>query len=418
MEHRRAAMTVTHEIIGERLKEARKNIQLSQEAAAAAVGMDRTALVKIEKGARTVTGLELHQLARLYRRDPSEFLTDQPLQEDPLTTLGRIEGNAHLEWSQQISHNVEVLKEAVCLREALGDQIRIILPLYQLSAPASYEEAIEQGKEIAVLERERLKFGSGPILDIASLIASQGIWTAAVPFPDEISGLFIAHNKYGLAIFVHQGHRRVRRRFSYAHEYAHALVDRDRREPEPTSAKNKNDLIEKRANAFASEFLIPATGVYETLERMHKGLPSRASSWIWDAATDKAVHCEVRRDTLAQKISAHDVALLAHEYMVSYDVAAIRLKDIDAISKNQLDTLLQQREQGRQLLKSLKLFGQDSEDNSGEEEQPYLIRQLIILGIEAFRRRKISAGRFRAVCELAGIPYEELMPIAMAGIEE
>lgn len=408
-------MTLTHEAIGERLREARKNVQLSQEAAASAIGLDRTALVKIEKGTRTVTGVELQQLAQLYRRDPAEFLVEQPLQEDPLTTLGRIDGNAPLEWSRQVSHNVEILKEAVYLREALGDLIQTFPPIYQLSVPSSYEEAVEQGKEIAVLERERLKIGSGPIPDVASLIASQGIWTAAVPFPNDVSGLFIAHNKYGLAIFVNQEHARVRRRFSYAHEYAHALVDRNRREPEPTSTKNRNDFVEKRANAFASEFLIPAAGVYEALERMQKGRPSRASSWIWDAATDEAVHHEVRHDGIANKISAHDVAILAHEYVVSYDVAAIRLRDINAIGKSQLDTLLGQRDQGNQFRRALKMTELDSNE---AEEQPYLIRQLIILGIEAFRRGKISSGRFRAICELADIPYEALMPVAMAGIDE
>ncbi|MGB8699335.1 MAG: ImmA/IrrE family metallo-endopeptidase [Thermosynechococcaceae cyanobacterium] len=410
-------MTLTHTTIGERLKEARKGVQLNQEAAAQAIGLDRTALVKIEKGSRNVTGVELYQLARLYRRDPDDFLREEPLQEDPFTTLGRIIGNAPVEWNDEISENLEILKEAVKLKELLGDQIRATPPSYQLSLPSSYEEAVEQGKEIAVLERERLKFGSGPIPDLANLIASQGIWTAAVPFPEEVSGLFIAHNRYGLAIFVNQKHARVRRRFSYAHEYAHALVDRNRKEAEPTSRANRNDFIEKRANAFASEFLIPAAGVYETLERMQKGGPSHASSWIWDAATDEAVHHEIRQDLVAHRISAHDVALLSHEYKVSYDVAAIRLKDINAIRKNQLDTLLGQKEQGMQLLRALRMSSQSTEDDETEAEQPYLIRQLVLLGIEALRRDKISTGRFRAVCDLAGIPYEELMPVAMAGIE-
>lgn len=410
-------MTLTHEAIGERLKEARKNVRLSQEEAAQAVGLDRTAIVKIEKGARTVTGVELLLLARLYRRDPAEFLVEQPLQEDFITTLGRIQGNAPLEFNE-VSHNIEILKEAVRLRDVLGDQVYAFPPIYQLPAPNSYEEAIAQGKEIAVLERERLKLGSGPISDIVSLIASQGIWTAAVPFPDDISGVFLAHNRIGLAIFIHEGQALVRQRFSYAHEYAHALVDRNRREPEPTSTKNRNDFIEKRANAFASEFLIPAAGVYETLERKQKGRPSRASSWIWDAATNEAIHHDIRHDGNAHKISVHDVALLAHEYIVSYDVAAIRLRDINAISKSQLDTLLEQREKGKQLLKSLKLFNQFSEEKEAQDDQPYLMRQLVILGIEAFRRGKISKGRFQSVCELAGIPYEELMPVAMADIEE
>ena len=411
-------MALTHETIGERLREARKGVQLSQEAAAQEIGLDRTALVKIEKGSRNVNGVELYQFARLYRRDPDEFLREEPLQEDPFTILPRINGNASVACNDEISQTLEVLKEAVKLKELLGDRIQITPPHYQLPAPSSYEEAVEQGKEIAVLERERLKLGSGAIPDLANLIASQGIWTAAVPFPEDISGLFVAHYQYGLAVFVNQDHARVRRRFSYAHEYAHALVDRNRKVAEPTSRENRNDFIEKRANAFASEFLIPAAGVYETLERMQKGGPSQASSWIWDAATDEAVHHEVRQDLVAHRISAHDVALLAHEYKVSYDVAAIRLKDINAIRKNQLDTLLKQKEQGMQLLRALKMSNQGTDDDTGEEEQPYLIRQLVLLGIEALRRDKISTGRFRTVCDLAGIPYEDLMPVVMAGIEE
>jgi Zn-dependent peptidase ImmA (M78 family)/transcriptional regulator with XRE-family HTH domain len=417
IEHRRLGMTLSQATIGERLKEARASVQLSQEVVAQAIGLDRTALVKIEKGSRTVTGVELHRLARLYRRDPAEFLEEETLQEDPFTTFGRILGNASFDWSNQISQNLEVLKEAVRLRDLLGDRIQVAPPHYQLSTPTSYQEAVEQGKEVAVLERERLKLGSSPISDLASLIASQGIWTAAVPFPEDVSGLFIAHNRYGLAIFINQEHARVRRRFSYAHEYAHALVDRNRKQAEPTSKANRNDFIEKRANAFASEFLIPAAGVYETLERMQKGNPSHASAWIWDAAADEAVHHEIRQDPTAHKISAHDVALLAHEYQVSYDVAAIRLKDIDAIRKSRLDTLLKQKEQGMQLLRALKMLNQSAEDSGGKEDQPYLIRQLILLGIEALRRDKISTGRFREVCDLADIPYEDLMPVVMAGIE-
>jgi Zn-dependent peptidase ImmA (M78 family)/transcriptional regulator with XRE-family HTH domain len=411
-------MALTHETIGERLKEARKGVQLSQEAAAQKIGLDRTALVKIEKGSRNVTGVELHQLARLYRRDPDEFLQEEPLQDDPFTIFPRINGNAWEDCSDEISQTIDVLEEAVKLKELLGDRIQITPPHYQLPTPSSYEDAVEQGKEIAVLERERLKIGSVAIPDLANLIVSQGIWTVAVPFPEDVSGLFIAHNRCGLAIFVNQGHARVRRRFSYAHEYAHALVDRNRKIAEPTSRENRNDFIEKRANAFASEFLIPAAGVYETLERMQKGGPSQASSWIWDAAADEAVHHEIRQDLVAHRISAHDVALLAHEYQVSYDVAAIRLKDINAVRKNQLDTLLNRKEQGMQLLRALKMLSQGTDDNKGEEEQPYLIRQLILLGIEALRRDKISTGRFRTVCDLAGIPYEDLIPVVMAGTEE
>jgi Zn-dependent peptidase ImmA (M78 family) len=56
-----------------------------------------------------------------------------------------------------------------------------------------------------------------------------------------------------LVILVNSSPVRARRRFSYAHEYAHALLDRDR-QVTVTSTDNAAELIEKRANAFAASF--------------------------------------------------------------------------------------------------------------------------------------------------------------------
>jgi hypothetical protein len=89
--------------------------------------------------------------------------------------------------------------------------------------------------------------------------------------------------------------------------------------------------------------------------------------------------------------------------MVSYDAAAIWLRNINAIRKKQLDTLLGQKEQGLRLLRALKMANQFAENDPSVEEQPYLIQQLVLLGIEALRRDEISTGRFQEVCDLAGI---------------
>src|ERR1700757_353504 len=52
--------------LGERLRAARSGANLTQEAAAAMLGMARTTLVAIEKGQRPVKPKELLALARLY----------------------------------------------------------------------------------------------------------------------------------------------------------------------------------------------------------------------------------------------------------------------------------------------------------------------------------------------------------------
>ncbi len=403
----RIGMTLTQETLGARLKEARANAQLHQDEAAGAAGLDRTALVKIEKGTRAVSGTELLRLAHLYHRDIAELLSEQPLNEDPFTMLGRIAGNATPEQTADVYRSIELLKEAVRMEGFLGDRVRPLPPTYRFAVPMTWEDAIEQGKEMAQLERRRLDLGSAPIIDVADVIAAQGIWTCAVPFPDDTSGLFVVHPTYGLAVFVNEHHARTRRRFSYAHEYAHAIADRDRA-TEPTTKENAKTLIEKRANAFASEFLLPATGVVDALDRMRKGGTSRASSWIWDAANDEPMHHESRQDPNAQKISVHDVARLAYEFKASYETAAIRLKDIDAIRKSQLDELLLRKDEGRSIMRLL--FDPDDDDTS--VEQPYLVRQLVLLALEAFRRDKISTGRFRQVCQLAGYPADDLLWIA------
>ena len=405
-------MTLTQEAIGLRLKEARENVRLTQEEAAVAVGLDRTALIKIEKGTRAVTSTELMRLARLYRRDLSELLTETSLEEDPFTLLGRIADNQTPDANGPVAQALERLKEAVRLENFLGGSLRSHPPLYQVDPPRNYDDACEQGKEVATLERRRLSLGSNALPDVAEIIASQGIWTAAIPLNEKMSGLFVSHSKYGLAIFVNQSNWINRRRFSYAHEYAHAVLDRNRA-AEPTTAENAKTLTEKRANAFASEFLMPAEGVSEALERMQKGGASRASNWMYDIFSDDYVHDEIRHDASALRISFSDVAFLAHEFRVSYEMAAIRLKDLDCIRKSTLDNLLEAKEDGRNFMKALSLFNPDE-----EVSQPYLERQLMGLAMEAFRRDKISRGRFVSVCVLAGKDPEQMLQIALRAREE
>jgi Zn-dependent peptidase ImmA (M78 family) len=222
------------------------------------------------------------------------------------------------------------------------------------------------------------------------------------------------HQKqYGVAVLINQQHRRVRRRFSYVHEYAHVLVDRDKRTT-PTSKHNESHLIEKRANAFASEFLVPEAGVSEFLDRMNKGATSRELSILYNPATGLADAHESRNDPSAQRITVREVALLAHEYRVSYDVAVYRLSDIGAIRKLQKEELIRDREDGRNLIEILKLYNGETHD---AEDQPYLRRQVILLAIESYRRKKITSGRFRDVCCLTNFPADPLLQVAESLME-
>ena len=117
-------MPVTQETIGNRLREARLNIKITQGNAAEAMGIDRTAVAKIENGTRAVSTLELVRFESLYHRDLGELVSEEPLAEDPVTLLGRITGNETPRADGPIGKVLGLLKEAVRLEAFLGDRLR------------------------------------------------------------------------------------------------------------------------------------------------------------------------------------------------------------------------------------------------------------------------------------------------------
>lgn len=74
--------------LGERLRESREYLGLSQQEVADLLGLSRPAITHMEAGKRKVSTLELRELARLYRR-PFEWLvgeaSDRNVADDELT---------------------------------------------------------------------------------------------------------------------------------------------------------------------------------------------------------------------------------------------------------------------------------------------------------------------------------------------
>jgi Zn-dependent peptidase ImmA (M78 family) len=52
--------------------------------------------------------------------------------------------------------------------------------------------------------------------------------TGIVKLPEDVSGLTLSDRNIGLFVVGNRTHHHLRRRFSFAHEYAHVGVDRDR----------------------------------------------------------------------------------------------------------------------------------------------------------------------------------------------
>ena len=68
-------MAIDQATLGKRLRDARNNRGISQEEAAEKLGVPRTALVHLEAGNRSISTLELVELAGLYQRPIIGFLS-------------------------------------------------------------------------------------------------------------------------------------------------------------------------------------------------------------------------------------------------------------------------------------------------------------------------------------------------------
>lgn len=64
--------------LGERLREAREYLELSQDEVARALGVPRAAISLIESGQRKVEALELKKFAQIYQRPVSHFTGGGP----------------------------------------------------------------------------------------------------------------------------------------------------------------------------------------------------------------------------------------------------------------------------------------------------------------------------------------------------
>jgi transcriptional regulator with XRE-family HTH domain len=407
---REGFMDIDQLTIGKRLKEARTNCGLTQEAAAEAVGLPRTAIVNLEAGKRAVSTLELSQFAKLYHRPVNFFFeannaaSIEPADLILARQLPGYEENPIVK--EAVAWCSELCRIGVDLESRLGRRPRTSAPTYDLPAPQRTDEAIEQGSFAAEEERRRLGLGFAPIADVSDLIGTQGIWASTVKLPVEMSGLFLRHSSIRSVILVNYEHARVRKRFSYAHEYAHAILDRNMNGVVSTD-RNSQDLIEKRANAFAATFLMPQAGMHWFLGLLDKGGASRRHLHVYDVAREEEVDGERRSAPRSQQITFKDVTMLARHFGTSYESAVYRLRDLRVIKPAERQTLLDP-DQTRAAKEFVELFYVEPAPETDKD----LVREVANLAIEAYRREEVSGGWLRDLGEKLKIPGGQLLSLA------
>jgi Zn-dependent peptidase ImmA (M78 family)/transcriptional regulator with XRE-family HTH domain len=283
--------------VGERLREAREAAGLTQTQLAESIGMERTALVRVESGQRQVNAIELFRLSDSLGVPVAYFMN-----RSPAAMVSR--RTAMAERSTSADRN------RFRLEVALETQVRDTEWLVAnglLSPPAGRPPDGLDAVSLARYARRVLGQPSGalgPMADVGELL---GAYLTAVDVDADGASLLI--DDYS-AVVVGSGPDPGRRRWTAAHEIGHHLM-RDEYTAEIGGVSASRDEREQLVDAFAGEFLLPEEDLTTRLSGSSDGeLRSRLIAVAaeyrvsWSAAVVRAQQCGLVSAEAAQRLRA------------------------------------------------------------------------------------------------------------------
>jgi Zn-dependent peptidase ImmA (M78 family)/transcriptional regulator with XRE-family HTH domain len=246
--------------IGQVLRHARERVGLTQEAAAAALGVNRVLLNYYETGRRQVPFATAVALARLYGTTLESLVAGEqessgpPVSEvlfrlSPATLSDAAQGGLRL-FERRVQDYVELARD---LGAPLPGPGRSPIPRPHLWKNAGSRWA-------AHAARQFLGLGSSAVGDLFRLLDEHLlIWR--LPLGEDLerapSGFFYNHVEAGFCIVVNAEMTLGRQVFTLAHELAHAWFHSSDLEA-VVSMPGQDRTRERFADAFAGEFLVPA----------------------------------------------------------------------------------------------------------------------------------------------------------------
>jgi Zn-dependent peptidase ImmA (M78 family)/transcriptional regulator with XRE-family HTH domain len=237
---------VTQADLGRRIADARTESGMTQAELAASIGLERTALVRIESGERKVSATELVAIAASLDRPVDWFFT-----ESPAAVVSRRRDPAVGGFSRVLDRALENAARDVAFLED-----RRLLASAERPArktPESFEDAEDLARDV----RAEVGRQDGPLLDLQSVAESLGLLGFSLALgPDAGDAAYVAVGNLGVAV-INGTTDPGRRRFSLAHELGHHLAG-DAYEPSPRLGASDT---ERMFNAFAAYLLMPRSSV-------------------------------------------------------------------------------------------------------------------------------------------------------------
>jgi Zn-dependent peptidase ImmA (M78 family)/transcriptional regulator with XRE-family HTH domain len=364
--------------VGERLRIARENANITQRDAAERINIARTTLVAIEQGQRRMRIDELQELAKLYSTSVNALLRREAVHVDLAPRFRKLPDAADKAADKAVDIIARLARAEVELENLLGIQR---VHNYPPERPILRGDVKAQAEQNALELRERLGLGNAPISDIVTLLELEmGVRVYVRRFDSRISGLFAYDDKLGSCILLNANHPKERRTQSAGHECGHFISTR--RQPEVLHAYDMSHSREERyADAFGRAFLTPPRAVMQKFQEITAG---------------------------ADRLTRRHVIVLAHVFGVSREAMVRRLEELGLVKKGTWDWFQANGsitdQHVRQVLGDLAT----PDAQKADADRPTTLR-LNLLAAEAHRRELLSEGQLARLLDIDRIELREIM---------
>ncbi len=239
--------------ISQKLLRSRNNMGLSKTEVARLAGIDVARIEALESGNVEPSGDEILILADVYKEDFRYFISNQNLSSaETVDELYRLNGGITNIDKRAIQSFIFHSANEQSLLDSLGETSETFV------IPRISNEKIwkNDGAKVAQALRQFLGYrNQDAYQNLYYEFRRIGIHIFRVKLEESnLSGLFIRHPLAGKCVLVNYDENLYRQNFTLCHEVAHALMDGGCYN---VSYQSQKDFREFRANAFASEFLMP-----------------------------------------------------------------------------------------------------------------------------------------------------------------
>ncbi|ATV42920.1 helix-turn-helix domain-containing protein [Pectobacterium sp. CHL-2024] len=252
-------MSIDLKVISNRLRKSRETLAYSHREVSDVCGLSEDRIKELENGTSKPTGDEILILAAIYKCDFLQLIDTNLSGPSDLTDIlfrryGQTFDKVDRRSIQEFIH--------FCYKEQQLEEILSIKKEYpEFNWKGNFYKG--HGANAAEKLRKHLKYEPNVVArDIYSDFRNIGIHIFRRKLnSNEISGVYINDPEAGHCVLINYNEDIYRQRFSVAHEVAHSIFDSDKKllvTYENTSSKySREDLVEIRANSFASNYLMP-----------------------------------------------------------------------------------------------------------------------------------------------------------------